>query len=50
MGEFFSINLTKTAKKARGKMFCTFAVLRHLCLIQNFITARNLIKKPQNFA
>ena len=49
MGRFSSVNLTKTANKATGKIFCTLALRRHLCLIPDFITSRNLIKTPQNF-
>ena len=48
MGGFFSINLTKNAKKARGETFCTFAGITSLMLnskLFNFITSRT----PQNF-
>ena len=50
---FFLHKSNKKCKKTTGEMFCIFAGTTSLTLnskLYNFITSRNLIKTPQNYA
>ena len=49
---FFSLKLTKNAKKTRGEIFCTFSSMKSRTLyskLGNFVTSWNMTKTPQNF-
>ena len=52
IGGFFSLKVTKNAKKTRGDMFYTFAGMTSHKLnakLCNFITSWNLMRSPRNF-